>query len=96
MIDCKLKFPNEAIGRKLLGEVLHANSLDEDGNTVLDCFTHKHAIAIRGVLFEETEDGPRAIAGWHADLRLLVAAAIPQPLTEYIVTPAKPFFEWAE
>jgi hypothetical protein len=102
MTDYAFRFPDEATARELLGEALNANRTDEDGSTVIACFTAEHALDLIGTIYKPSaldsngvEITPaKAVFGWHANVRLLNDQPLPEALAPYLVTPSTPSRVW--
>ena len=101
-MEHSLKFPDEATGRALLGSALNANRADENGDTVLACYTHDYGLHLLGVITRPPTldaDGnvltPGAtLPGWHANL-VMVRDPLPDALAPYEVFPRNPVCGWA-
>jgi hypothetical protein len=90
-MEHSLKFPDETTGRALLGDALAANRADENGETVLACFTHDYGLHLLGVIVRNGE----TLLGWHANL-IMIRDPLPDALAPYEVFPQTPVVVWAK
>jgi hypothetical protein len=103
MTDYDLRFPDEATARELIGSTLGANRDAEDGSTFLACFTEDYAMDLIGTIYNNAivdSDGvvitqPKAINGWHVNLRLLNDQELPYELATFVINPKTPYRTWA-
>jgi hypothetical protein len=101
-MEHSLKFPDEATGRALLGSALNASRADENGDTVLHCYTHDYGLDLLGTIGlppKLNAEGDvltpgETLPGWHANLTM-VRDPLPAALVPYEVFPKNPVCVWA-
>ena len=103
MTDYNLRFPDEATTYELIGSTLSSSREDEDGRIFLACFTEDYVMDLIGIIYNNAivdSDGvvitqPKAINGWHVNLRLLNDQELPYELATFVINPKTPYRTWA-
>lgn len=93
-----LRFPDEETFRQAC-ETAGLTSTDEDGNTVIQRYTHSHAMRVIGVITETVEPAEyddegnvtkeavtNELKGWHVNFK----GELPDAFEQYEITPNTP------